>query len=389
MSRKGTRAFGVALAIGALAAASAGCGSSNSGSNGGSAAGGSNGGGTNIARYQAVVRQAMQGPTKWDGPTKPVTPPKNVKLAIVECAGVLEGCSDPANAAARAAKDLGWSATVYDGKGDPATQNKVIEQAISGGANAVLTFSIDPSFIKGALTTAHSKHIPVGSSAQGVAASPTGFAFDVGANWSEVGRLQGNWVVADSKGTADFLPMIDKEYASVVASAKAAENVVRSCSGCTVEDEQSFVGANVGNGLGQRVVGQLRAHPKIDYVLGTYDPAAADIATAIANSGLGSDRKLIGQIGLHQNFDLIRQGRGQTADVAFDQVYTGYATVDQLIRLMTHKPLFVSEKTKDPRFKYGENVPIKLITKANVPPPGANYEAPIGTVQHFHQLWGL
>jgi ribose transport system substrate-binding protein len=236
---------------------------------------------------------------------------------------------------------------------------------------------------------AHSKNIPVGSSAQGVAPSPSGFAFDVGANWSEVGRLQGNWIVADSKGKGDFLPMIDKEYASVVASVKAAEDVVKSCSSCTVEGEQSFVGSNVGNGLGQRVVGVLRSNPKIDYVDGTYDPASADIATGIANSGIGSDVKLIGQIGLHLNFNLIREGRGQTADVAFDQVYTGYATVDQLIRLMTHKPLFVTPSTDDPRYKYGEDVPIKLITKANVPAPGHNYEAPIGAVQHFHALWGL
>lgn len=381
-----TRGLIVPAVIAGLALVGAGCGSSGGGSgNSGSKAGGS----TDVARYQSVVKEAMKGPTTWEGPAKAVTPPKNVKLAIVECAGVLEGCSDPANAAAQAAKDLGWNVTVYDGKGDPATQNKVIQQAIAGGAKAVLTFSIDPSFIKGALKAAKAKNIPVGSSAQGVAPSPDGFAFDVGANWSEVGRLQGNWVVADSQGKADYLPMLDKEYASVVASAKAAQDVVKTCSNCTVESEQSFVGANVGNGLGQRVVGLLRRSPKVDYVNGTYDPATADIATAIANSGLGDRVKLIGQIGLHQNFDLIRKGRGQTATVAFDQVYTGYATVDQLIRLMTHKPLFVSSKTNDSRFKYGENVPIKLVTKANVPPAGANYEAPINAVQHFHKLWGL
>jgi hypothetical protein len=77
------------------------------------------------------------------------------------------------------------------------------------------------------------------------------------------------------------------------------------------------------------------------------------------------------------------------ADVAFDQVYTGYATVDQLIRVLTHHPLFKSKQTHDLRFEYGENVPIKLITQANVPPPGQNYVAPFNTINHFRQLWGL
>lgn len=384
--RHAAAAVTAALAV----AAATGCGSGNSASSASSASGGSGGSSsTDVSSYQKVVQQAMTGPTTWQGPTKPVTPPKNVKLALITCASVLQGCSDPAKAAAQAAKDLGWQATIYDGKGDPATQNKLVTQAVNSGADAILTFSIDPSFISSGLKAAKAKGIPVGSSAQGVAAAPNGYVFDVGANWLEVGKLQGNWIVADSGGKADFQPMIDKEYASVVASAQEAIDVVKSCGGCTVHDPEDFVGANVGNGLGQRVVAILRRDPKIDYLLATYDPAAADVATAVANAGMANRVKVIGQIGLSQNFELIRDGKGQALDVAFDQQYTGYATVDQLIRYMTHQPLFKSAETSDPRYIYGENVPIKLITKENAPPPGQQYHAPIDTVGHFHQLWGL
>jgi len=380
------------LATSVVMAAGSACGSSGSSGSKDTSSGASGGppasGSVDVAQYQAIADKASQGPTTWEGPTQPVKPPKNVRLALITCAGVLQGCSDPAKAAAQAAKDLGWDATVYDGKGDPATQNRLVTQAVTGGANAILTFSIDPSFIKSGLQAAKAKGVPVGSSAQGVAASSEGFAFDVGANWERVGNLQGNWIVANSKGKANFLPMIDKEYASVVASAEEAVKVVKTCSTCNVHAFEEFVGANVGSGLGQRVVGLLRQDPKIDYVLGTYDPAAADIATAVANAGMSKRVNVIGQIGLSQNFGLIRAGKGQAADVAFDQTYTGYATVDQLIRYMTKKPLVKSSSTTDPRFIYGENVPIKLITKNNAPGEGEQYLAPIDTVNHFHKLWG-
>jgi ribose transport system substrate-binding protein len=378
-----------ALAVAVLAAAGAGCGSSDGGSPSASAGTGDASGDASIAKYQSIVEKAMQGPTEWQGPTEPVTPPKNQKIALITCASVLQGCSDPAKAAAAAAKDLGWQATVYDGKGDPATQNRLITQAVNSGADAILTFSVDPSFIASGLKAAKAKGIPVGSSAQGVAPSPTGFAFDVGANWEQVGNLQGNWIVADSKGKADFQPMVDKEYASVVASVQEAINVVKSCGGCKVRGSEEFVGANVGNGLGQRVVGLLRRDPKIKYLLATYDPAAADVATAVANAGMASKVKVIGQIGLSQNFGLIRDSKGQAVDIAFDQQYTGYATVDQLIRQLAKKPLIKSTTTTDPRFIYGENVPIKLITKANAPAAGEQYTAPIDAVAHFRKLWGV
>jgi ribose transport system substrate-binding protein len=376
-----------ALAVAALSTVAAGCGSSSSEpANAGSSAAASS---VDLAPYQAAVRKAMQGPTQWNGPTQPVTAPKGLKVALVTCAGVLQGCSDPAKAAAAAAKDLGWNATIYDGKGDPATQNKIVTQAVNGGADAILTFSIDSSFIASGLKAAKAKGIPVGSSAQGVAAAPDGFAFDVGANWQQVGDIQGNWIVADSQGKAVFQPMLDKEYASVVASAEKAISVVKSCSSCEVKSPQEFVGANVGNGLGQRVVSVLRRDPKIDYLLATYDPAAADVATAVANAGMGSKVSVIGQIGLSQNFGLIRDGKGQAADVAFDQTYTGYATVDQLIRHIAKKPLFKSSDTTDPRFIYGENVPMRLITKENAPAEGQGYTAPIDAVGHYRKLWGV
>lgn len=341
-----------------------------------------------VSAYTEATTAALAGPTSWQGPTESVTPPEDITLAIITCASVLQGCLAPAEAAAQAAGDLGWDATVYDGKGDPATQNQLILQAISSGADAILTFSIDPSFVATALQAAHEAGIPVGSGQQGVAPSEDGFAFDVGANWIDVGTIQGNWIVSSSGGTATLLPMIDREYGSVVASAETASDLVRGCASCTVLPYEEFVGANVGAGLGTRVAGLVRQNPAIGYILGTYDPAAADIATGLGNAGLTGQAKVIGQIGIAQSFELIRSGK-QAATVAFDELYSGYAAVDQMARLLAGVPL-VKTAGLDEAYAYGENVPIKLVTSENIADiPGDAYEADIDTVANFHRLWGI
>jgi hypothetical protein len=55
-----------------------------------------------------------------------------------------------------------------------------------------------------------------------------------------------------------------------------------------------------------------------------------------------------------------------------------YATVDQAIRLLDHKPLI------EP---IGENVPYQLITKANVPPNGQAWAAPYDFESKYAALW--
>ena len=171
------------------------------------------GGSPDLAGFDKVVAEASQPWTKWEGPDSTPTPPKGVKLALVACAGTIAGCVAPLNGAAAAAKDLGWTSTMYDGQGDPVTQNKVVTQAINSGATAILLGGVDPAQIGSALELAASKNVAVGSITQGVAPGK-GIAFDVGGGYVQSGVIKGSWIVADSKGAAVVLPTNDKEFAS-------------------------------------------------------------------------------------------------------------------------------------------------------------------------------
>ena len=72
----------------------------------------------------------------------PAKAPKNIKVAIIPCAAAFHGCTAPADAAAEAAKALGWTVTQYDGGGDQQKQNAAMLDAVSAGSNLILLMAI-------------------------------------------------------------------------------------------------------------------------------------------------------------------------------------------------------------------------------------------------------
>ncbi|HEY6761558.1 MAG TPA: sugar ABC transporter substrate-binding protein [Baekduia sp.] len=376
------------LSCGLMAVGVAACGSSSDSSSSSSSGSSSAGTSAVVTKAKAAVAAAQKPWTTWDGPTASAKPPKDVNLAIVVCAGVVAGCVQPGQEAQKAAQSLGWKTKVYDGKGDPSVQSRVVTQAVNSGANAILLAGVDPAAIQDAMSAAKQAKIPVGDMTQGIAPSG-GIAFDIGANYEKAGVLAGQWIVADSGGKATVLPTNDKEFASTHAIVDGAVSVLKQCASCSVKPADFFVASNIGNGLGQRIASDIQRDPKINYVIGAFDPAVSDMVPAIQNAGLGSRVKIISNVGLEQNLGFIRDGNVQAADVVFDNQYVGYAAVDQMIRTLTGAPLSKSSGETDPRYIYNENVPYHLVTKANVGDPKQPWHADIDTVARFDKLWGV
>ena len=346
------------------------------------------GGDQDLTAFKKVVTEASQPWTKWEGPSSTPSPPKDVKLALVACAGTIAGCVAPLDGAAAAAKDLGWTSTMYDGQGDPVTQNKVVTQAINSGATAILLGGVDPAQIGSALELAASKKIPVGSITQGIAPG-NGIAFDVGGDYVQSGVIMGSWIVADSNGGAIVLPTNDKEFASTVTIVNSAIDTVKKCAGCSLKDTVFFTGSQIGNGLGQQVASALQREPDVNYVIGAFDPAVSDMVPAITNVGIGDRIKIISNVGLTQNLQFIKDGNVQAADVVYDNTYEGYAAVDQLIRVLAGKELYKTPGIEDQRYAYNQNVPQHLVTKENVGDPTGLWTATNDAVKHYRELWGV
>ena len=320
-------------------------------------------------------------------PTTPAKAPKGIKAAIVVCAASLRGCTADGESAAEAAKKIGWEATIYDGGASQQKQNAVILDAISAGANVILTSAVDQNFIQLGLNAAKKAGIPVLSAVQGTddpdpfipaAQGNLSYLVDVGPDNVTLGKKLAEWIIANSGGKANIVVFTDEEFASTVATVNGVLEGLKSCSGCTVQPLQKITASQVATTVGQQAVGYLQAHPEVDYLYGAYDPAAAAMINAIAQAGLADRVKVASFVGDGLNLDFIRNGRVQVVDGAYDNGYAGYALIDQAIRVLNHQPLAVP---------HGENTPIRVLDKTNLPPPGTDFATTHDYKSAYLKLW--
>lgn len=342
------------------------------------------------SNYTSLLDQAHTAvPAKYEGPTTPAPAPKNIKIAAISCNSILHGCVSPVNGVRDAAAVLNWKFQSYDGGGTAAQQNKSMLNAIAWGANVIVNVAIDPNLVQQGLKAAKDAGVLVVSGSNGIdspnpimkpASGKLGYAFDVGPDYAALGRKLGNWMVADTKGTGDFVVFSDKEFPSVLALQRGLLEPLKGCSGCTLNALQYFTGQQVGTTLGTQTVGFLRTHPKVQFVFSPYDPAAAAQVAAIQQAGMAKDVKLTGVLGDAQNLNFIRNHQVQTADAAYDNEYMGWAIVDQVIRTLDGKALFSP---------HGENLPYVVLDSSNLPSPGVDWQASFDYKKQFEKLWGV
>jgi ABC-type sugar transport system substrate-binding protein len=354
---------------------------------GGSGGGGTGGTALSDADAQALLTEATtQAPNDFQGPTDPVKAPSGVKVAVVTCFSILSGCVSPATGVEQAVKSLGWEARVFDGGGSPDKQNAQMLNAISWGADVILNIAIDSNAVQDGLRAAKDAGVIVGSGSNGTDTPNTvlqpadgklGYAFDVSPNYAEIGEKAGKWITGDSKGLANVVVYSDKTFPSVLAFQEGLLKGLDACAGCTVQDLQYFTGDQVGQGLPQQIVSYLRQNPDVDYIFIPYDPAAAAIVPAIAQAGF-TNVKLVSVLGSQENLGFVRAGKVQVADAAYDNLYMGYAMLDQVARLLTDTPL------ADP---VGEGLPSVVLDSSNAPESGSDWHATFDYVSEFETLW--
>lgn len=337
---------------------------------------------------QALIEEATTStPADFSGPDTPVAAPKDVKVGVITCLSILSGCVSPAKGAQEAAKTLGWQVRVFDGGGTPDKQNAQMLNALSWGADIILNIAIDPNAVQDGLRAAQRAGVPVGAGSNGLASpNPTiqpssgklGYAFDVSPDYAALGKKTAQWIIGDSGGKANILVYSDKTFPSVLALQKGLLEGLKECSGCTVQPLEYFTGNQVAQVLPQSVVSQLRSKTEVNYVFLPYDPAAAAVVPAIDQAGFGQRVKLVSVLGSEENVNFVREGRVQVADAAYDNLYMGFAMLDQAARLLTKADIVEPQ---------GENLPFVVLDQTNAPDSGADWHASFDYATKFSELW--
>lgn len=329
-----------------------------------------------VEAAKAFVAKAANPPTEWPGPTASPPPAKGKKVTIISCAQA-SNCSVDANAAAEAAKAIGWQASIVDGKGDPGLYNAAMRSAANGGADGIINISLPTALVQDGLRYAAEKKVPVINAADIVSKDPLVFG-SVEHQWVDQGGMLAEWIIADGHGKAGVVVLRDDEFPGVKDRQDTVVKTLAKCPDCKVLAEVGLTISQATNPatMAQQVQSLIARFGKdLTYVVAPFGTVDGLVAPVLKTRGR-SDVKIVGYDGNKQQVQLCKQGADGAIAVTM-LAWTGWGAVDQLNRA------FAGEKPA------AENVPAFLATSQTC--KGDGLAEDVSTFDYkaqYRKLWG-
>lgn len=306
---------------------------------------------------------------------------EDVSVFIIPCAMVAQGCADSALAAEEAAKAVGWDVTFIDPAGDPTAMNNAVTQAVSQGADAIITTAIDGPTIASSLAAARDAGLV---SACFSCFDPEGL-YDSGYPEQRTNYDHGYLAMAslyERTGRDLKVVMVNGPEYGISAQPDGREDggraFIEECQAaggsCELLEQTDVLTANFATSAPAQVVSVLRTHPDANALWGFADPVSALIIPAVEQAGIEVEISGIDPVGF--NFDLIRADNLQRSSVSQPLSWIGYSLIDQVNRLLN------GESPVD------QNIEAKLITTDNVPAEGV-WDGDLDVQPLYLELWGV
>jgi len=190
-----------------------------------------------VAQAREVVAKATLGAARWSGPESGPHAQRGKSIALVAEDLRNGGIVGVAQGAREAASALGWTLKIFDGAGSSAGRTKALSDALAAKPDGLILCGSDALENNAALTRFADKDIPVVGWHAGVRPGPidgTPVAMNVTSDPLEVARLTAMAAVAQSNGQAGVVILTDSRYSIAMTKAKAMEDVIRACQGCSM-----------------------------------------------------------------------------------------------------------------------------------------------------------
>jgi ribose transport system substrate-binding protein len=376
-----TRLVLIVVAALAISAGAAACGSdSDSGSSGSS----SSGDATN--KYQARLDELYKG-TQAEPTGDDFKPPTGKNIWVISTGQNIETSQRATAAQKTAAESLGWKVTVFDGKFDSARELTGIQQAIAAKADGIIMLYIDCAPVKSGLQQAKKAGIPI-VGIEGTDCNPKLFSHKIlyagdmeYTEWiQEWGASQAAWVIAKTNGQAKTVINIETDLTVTALQEPGIRKEFAKCPTCEIVGNASFVGADFGPPLQEKISQQFIKHPDANSFIAAYDASlTSGGAQALKATGRLSDIKVMGGEGSVPGIKLIRSGKGMDACSGLDTGTEGWASMDSMGRLLANI---------DPS-NTNSGIGFQICDKDhNLPPEGEAYTPPVDYEGAYLKKWG-
>lgn len=322
------------LALGLAGVLLAGCGSGSTANSNGSS-------GSDAARAAKTEQTALFRGEGYTPPSATSPPPAQHKnVWIMSCDQAIASCSTPTDAAAEAAKLMGWQVTLFDAKFDPARLADGYRQAIAAKADGILVYSLDCALAKSALAAAVQAGIKVvagesldcdPSSFTHIVSYEQGFRFP---DWAgAVAKAAATNLIAGTNGEPKVIVLDETDIPALLPTMDGFKSRMNQCGqSCQIVDNIQYTAAAPGPALQQKVQQSLLQHPDANAVFLPYDMYSLGPGGAIRASGRHNILVSIGE-GQASTMDTLRAGQVNGIGIGIPQGWEGYAEVDALNRL--------------------------------------------------------
>jgi ribose transport system substrate-binding protein len=339
-----------------------------------------------VAQARAAVAALETRPTSI-GNTTPVGKPIPTGKTIIFIPPSVPSALEMGPPLAAAAKELGWTAKTLPGGSSPDSFVATFEQAIRDHPSAIFSSGIPPAVVTQQLQQLAAMKIPVVLLGAPVPTYP-GKSIAI-ANIAGLGQHYASgehladWVTADSNGHADTLVVGVTEF-PVLASVEQgfAYEYGKVCPGCGYAF-QVYPVATIGTSFPETLVGYLRTHPKVDYVVAEFTDMWAGVPAALKEAGL-TNIKLVGDTGGPTDQVNIASGNYEQAVTMFALNENPWRAIDILARYFAGVSITPAVNAPYPQW---------MLTRANESswggPPSENWPLVANYQAQYEKLWGI
>lgn len=325
-----------------LALGLAACGSSSSTSSGSTPSGTAGSGGAStsagLAEATSIVAQYRQPPT-WQGPDAPVAVgglkgKRVVYISVNDAIPVLKYWSG--RLTGLLSQYGGVSMEVVDAKGSVDAANKGFQQAIATKADAIVIQALPASLFAAQITQAKAAGIKIIVANAGVPGDVSGgvdaaVTFD----YVQVGKLIGDWMVADSKGKGKGLVITSDDVPASEPQAQGTlSEVKRLCPACNMKTQDVQI-PQWESSIPTLFQTTVNADPERKYLLPLYDGQALPGLGALRTANRG-DKVAVGAFNATPGIvEQLKDAKsGLKLDIGGQNEWWAYAAADQVFRVL-------------------------------------------------------
>jgi ribose transport system substrate-binding protein len=329
---------------------------------------------------KTFVEQAMAPRTAEESALPTASPPaqRDKKLVSIVCASGIEGCRAISEGQVEAAKALGWSTQVIDGRGNVKGWDDAIQSAIQTKPDVIALAAILPSAVSGALADAKAAGITVVCTQCGAKPNEPGVdAADGDEVNAIIGADLGSYIALKAGGKANVLMWYYPEFGISKLRHDAAKEVLTKQCDCKIQSIEVKI-SEWNSTLPERVQALLLQNPDINWIYSPADETAIDATNAIKAGGRSGQVHVAGGNGNLQALAAIKTDSDYAATAAVSYAFSAWSSIDNANRILAgQKPV----KTK---------TAVRVIDASNSSaiPAGQYYSGDVDFRGHYKKLWG-